>query len=84
MYGSVVGVGMIAGGVLGGPAGLVAGSLIGAGAVTVHLMMDHPQATLEQGSVLVFSLTQPLHLELATGEQARGEEPDAPQSSMMQ
>jgi hypothetical protein len=61
-YGAVVGTGAITGAVLGGPVGALTGSLIGAGIVTTHLMVDHPQATLEPGSVLLFSLTEPMNL----------------------
>lgn len=62
-YGGGVGAGVVTGAVLGGPAGALAGGLIGAGAITVHLMMDHPQATLEPGTVLIFSLNDRLHLQ---------------------
>jgi len=62
-YGGAVGAGVIAGAVLGGPVGALAGSLVGAGAVTAHLVMDHPQATLETGTVLDFTLMEPLNLE---------------------
>jgi len=65
-YGAVVGTGAIAGAVVGGPVGALTGSLIGAGIVTTHLMVDHPQATLEPGSVLLFSLTEPMNLMPAT------------------
>ena len=34
----------------------------GAGAVTVHLLVNHPQATLETGTTLIFELTDPLFL----------------------
>jgi len=61
-YGGAVGIGAAAGAIMGGPAGALAGGLIGAGAVTVHLMVSHPQATLEPGTVLLFTLTQPLNL----------------------
>lgn len=61
-YGAAVGVGAIAGAIMGGPAGALAGGLIGAGAVTVHLLVSHPQAKLEPGTVLLFTLTQPLNL----------------------
>ena len=62
-YGGAVGTGVIAGAVLGGPVGALAGSLVGAGAVTAHLVMDHPQATLPTGTVLMFTLTETLNLE---------------------
>ncbi len=61
-YGAVVGTGVVAGAVLGGPVGALTGGLIGAGVVTTHLMVDHPQATLEPGAVLLFSTTEPMNL----------------------
>jgi len=61
-YGGATGAGLVAGAVVGGPAGALAGGLIGAGAVTVHLLVNHPQARLDEGSTLVFSLTEPLDL----------------------
>jgi hypothetical protein len=61
-YGAVVGTGAVAGAVIGGPVGALTGSLVGAGIVTTHLMVDHPQATLEPGSILLFTLTEPLNL----------------------
>jgi len=61
-YGGAVGTGLVAGAVLGGPAGALTGGLIGAGAVTVHLLVSHPQATLETGTTVVFTLTEPLDM----------------------
>ncbi len=61
-YGGTVGAGVVTGAVLGGPVGAVTGGLIGAGAITVHLMVSHPQATLEEGAPLLFTLTEPLDL----------------------
>jgi hypothetical protein len=61
-YGAVVGTGAVAGAVIGGPVGALTGSLIGAGVVTTHLMVDHPQATLEPGAILLFTLTEPMNL----------------------
>jgi outer membrane biosynthesis protein TonB len=61
-YGGATGAGVVAGAVVGGPAGALAGGLIGAGAVTVHLLINHPQAKLDEGSTLVFTLTEPLDL----------------------
>jgi len=61
-YGGAVGTGVVAGAVLGGPAGALTGGLIGAGAVTVHLLVNHPQATLETGTTVVFTLTEPLDM----------------------
>ena len=65
-YGAVVGTGAVAGAVIAGPVGALTGSLVGAGIVTTHLMVDHPQATLEPGSMLLFSLTEPMNLMPAT------------------
>jgi hypothetical protein len=65
-YGGAVGIGTAAGAIMGGPAGALAGGLIGAGVVTAHLMISHPQAKLEPGTVLLFTLTQPLNLVATT------------------
>jgi len=61
-YGGAVGGGAATGAVLGGPVGALTGSLVGAGVVTAHLLVSHPQATLETGTVLLFTLTEPLDL----------------------
>lgn len=61
-YGGAVGSGLVVGAIVGGPGGALAGGIIGAGAVTVHLLVSHPQATLETGSTLIFQLTDPLYL----------------------
>jgi len=61
-YGAVVGTGAVAGAVIAGPVGALTGSLIGAGMVTTHLMVDHPQTTLEPGAMLLFTLTEPMNL----------------------
>jgi hypothetical protein len=61
-YGAVVGVGAATGAILGGPVGAVTGGLIGAGVVTTHLIVSHPQATLEPGSVVMFTLTDSLQM----------------------
>jgi len=59
-YGGAVGAGAITGAVMAGPVGALTGSLIGAGAVTAHLLVSHPQATLDPGTTLLFTLTEPL------------------------
>ncbi len=61
-YGGVVGGGAVTGAVLGGPIGALTGGLIGAGIVTVHLLVNHPQATLESGTTLLFTLNEPLNI----------------------
>jgi hypothetical protein len=53
---------VVTGAIVGGPAGALTGGLIGAGLVTVHLLVSHPQATLEAGTTLQFTLTQRLSL----------------------
>ncbi|MGD1106597.1 MAG: hypothetical protein ABR865_06090 [Terracidiphilus sp.] len=61
-YGGATGAGVVTGAILGGPGGALAGGIIGASVITVHLLMDHPQATLDNGAVLLFTLNEPLHL----------------------
>jgi hypothetical protein len=61
-YGGAVGAGAATGAILGGPVGALAGSMIGAGVVTTHLMVSHPQATLEPGTAMIFTLTEPLQM----------------------
>jgi hypothetical protein len=70
-YGGAMGIGAITGAVMGGPAGALAGTLVGAGVVTAHLLISHPQATLEPGTVLLFTLTQPLNLVAPTSTASR-------------
>jgi hypothetical protein len=61
-YGAGVGAGAATGAILGGPVGALAGTLVGAAAVTAHLLTSHPQATLNEGAPVEFTLTQPLRL----------------------
>jgi hypothetical protein len=61
-YGGALGGGAATGAILGGPVGAFAGSMVGAGIVTVHLLTNHPQATLEPGTAMVFTLTEPLQM----------------------
>jgi hypothetical protein len=61
-YGGAVGAGAITGAIVGGPGGALAGTLIGAGVISVHLLVSHPQATLDSGTVLLFTLNQPVNL----------------------
>ncbi len=66
-YGVVAGGGVTTGAILAGPAGALTGGLIGAGVVTAHLLITHPQATLRKGATLLFTLAQPLQLSPASG-----------------
>jgi hypothetical protein len=62
-YGAGTGVGAVAGAEIAGPVGAGVGSLVGAGVVTAHMLMTRPAAAeLPQGSMLVFSLTEPMAL----------------------
>jgi hypothetical protein len=62
-YGAGAGTGAIVGAKVGGPTGALVGSLIGAGVITVHLLMQHPEvAEVPKGSIVTFSLTEPMDL----------------------
>jgi hypothetical protein len=61
-YGGAVGAGATTGAIVGGPVGALTGSLIGAGVITAHLLISHPQATLEPGTAMLFTLTDSLDL----------------------
>ncbi len=65
-YGGAVGAGAVTGAVIAGPVGALTGSLIGAGAITVHLLIDHPQARLGPGTVLLITLNSRLNLVATT------------------
>jgi hypothetical protein len=54
--------GAVAGAMLGGGVGAVVGAGVGAGVSTVMWLKQERQATLDQGSRLVFSMTMPLTL----------------------
>lgn len=60
--GATIGTGAVTGAILGGPVGAVAGTVVGATVISVHLLVSHPQATLDDGSVLLFTLSEPLNL----------------------
>lgn len=62
-YGAGAGAGAAAGALIAGPVGAGVGSLVGAGLVSTHMIVGHPEAAnLPQGSMLVFSLTQPMSM----------------------
>ncbi len=67
-YAGVGGGGMIVGAILGGPAGMLAGGLIGAGVVTTHNLVSHPQANIEAGSYLMLTITQQIQLVPASAQ----------------
>jgi len=61
-YGGAVGAGATTGAILGGPVGALAGTMVGAGVISVHLLVSHPQATLDPGTALLLTLTEPLQM----------------------
>lgn len=62
-YGAGAGTGAIVGAKIAGPHGAVIGSLVGAGVITVHLLMQHPEmAEVPKGAIVTFSLTEPMDL----------------------
>ena len=61
-YGAATGAGVVTGAALAGGPGALAGGIVGAGLITVHLLVSHPQATIESGTTLVFSLSEALDL----------------------
>jgi len=69
-YGGAVGAGAATGAILGGPVGALAGSMVGAGVITTHLLVSHPQATLEPGTAMIFTLTEPLQMTSARATRA--------------
>jgi hypothetical protein len=52
--------GMLIGGLAAGPAGVLVGGLIGAGATTGHWLAKHRSATLPAGTELTLELNRPL------------------------
>jgi hypothetical protein len=62
-YGAGAGTGAVVGATIAGPHGAIIGSLVGAGVITAHLLMQHPEiAEVPKGSVVTFSLTEPMDL----------------------
>jgi len=68
-YGAAVGAGATTGAIVGGPVGALTGTLIGAGVVTAHLLISHPQAVLEPNTVMEFTLSEPLQMTPASTSQ---------------
>ncbi|WP_446742839.1 hypothetical protein [Silvibacterium acidisoli] len=61
-YGAGAGTGAIVGAHF-GPEGALVGAIAGAGVITAHLLMQHPEAAVvPQGSVVIFSLSEPMEL----------------------
>lgn len=66
-YSGAVGAGAVTGAVVGGPVGALTGGIVGAGIVTAHLLISHPQAVLETGTVLLITLSDALHINPVQG-----------------
>lgn len=61
-YGAGAGLGAVAGAQF-GPGGALIGTLVGAGAVSAHMLLQPPSSlTLPRNAEVIFSLTQPMHL----------------------
>ncbi len=60
--------GMLVGGLVGGPPGILIGGAIGAGATTAHWLSKHRSATLPAGTELTLELNRPLALNSAAAE----------------
>lgn len=71
-YGGGVGAGVVTGGLIAGPVGALTGGLIGAGAITLHIMTNHSEATLQPGTVLLFTLDNRLDLQAANSPNPTG------------
>jgi hypothetical protein len=54
--------GMLIGGLIGGPPGILIGGAVGAGATTTHWLVRHRSATLPAGTELTLELNRPLDL----------------------
>jgi hypothetical protein len=62
-YGGSAGAGAAAGAVVAGPVGAGVGALVGAGLETTHLVLQDPSAAnVPEGSVLIFTLNQPMRI----------------------
>jgi hypothetical protein len=57
--------GMLVGGLIGGPPGLVIGGVVGAGSTSVHWLSKHRSATLMAGTQLTLELNRPLAMTTA-------------------
>jgi len=60
--GGGAGGGMLIGGLIGGPPGVLVGGAVGAGSTTVHWLSKHRSATLPAGTELTLELNRPLSM----------------------
>jgi hypothetical protein len=54
--------GMLIGGLIGGPPGILIGGAVGAGATTTHWLIRHRSATLPAGTQLTLELNRPMEM----------------------
>jgi hypothetical protein len=54
--------GMLIGGLIGGPPGILIGGAVGAGATTTHWLVRHRSATLPAGTQLTLELNRPMEM----------------------
>jgi hypothetical protein len=62
--------GMLIGGLIGGPAGILVGGAVGAGSTTAHWLAKHRSATLPAGTELTLELNRPLEMTANAGRQS--------------
>ncbi|HEV3513096.1 MAG TPA: hypothetical protein VGS05_15415 [Candidatus Sulfotelmatobacter sp.] len=62
--------GMLIGGLIGGPAGILVGGAVGAGSTTAHWLAKHRSATLPAGTELTLELNRPLEMTASAGKQS--------------
>ncbi len=65
--------GMLVGGLIGGPPGILIGGTVGASATTVHWLAKHRSATLVAGTELTLELNRPLPLTVAVASAGAGQ-----------
>lgn len=70
-YGAGAGAGAAVGALVAGPVGAGVGTVVGTGAVSAHMLTSRPEAAkLPEGSVLIFSLTEPLEFTASKNQAA--------------
>jgi len=63
--------GMLIGGLIGGPPGIVIGGVVGAGSTGVHWLSKHRSATLPAGTELTLELNRPLAMTTAVANRGQ-------------
>jgi len=78
--------GMLIGGLIGGPPGILIGGVVGAGSTGAHWLSKHRSATLMSGTGLTLELNRPLVMTpvVASSAQSKSEQPTTEQPSSEQ